>query len=175
MADIKTAYGATNQAITITLNSLASSATAARQSTVVDNTSNLFLDALVQVKVTLPTSGTISADQRAYIYAFGTADTSTPTYPAEVASASANSSVGASDAAYTMNASGSPLRLIGVLPIVTVNTSTNGVLVTEPMSVASAFGGRLPPKWGIVVRNYCGVTWHSSGCSAWYQGVYATA
>jgi hypothetical protein len=43
------------------------------------------------------------------------------------------------------------------------------------MSVAGAFGGRLPPKWGIVVRNYCGVTWHSSGCSAWYQGVYATA
>jgi hypothetical protein len=48
MATQKQALGA-SAALTITLNSLASSATAARESTVVDNGTNLYMDALVTV------------------------------------------------------------------------------------------------------------------------------
>lgn len=51
MATVKTLYGANNQAITCTITSLANatgSYGAGRASTYVDNTVNLFLDALVQ-------------------------------------------------------------------------------------------------------------------------------
>jgi len=40
------------------------------------------------------------------------------------------------------------------------------------MSVASAFGGLLPARWGIIVHNQTGQTLKSSDCSAFYQGVY---
>ena len=173
VADIKIKYGTTNQAIAITLNSLASSQTAGRQSTEVDNTTDLFLDALVAVKISLPTTGTLANDKTVYVYAWGVVDTSTPTRPGEVASATVNSTIGASDAAYTINAGGTPLSLIGTIAVPTLNTSANGVIVSNPMSVAAAFGGNLPPKWGIVIINFTGVTLFSSGNSAWYQGVLA--
>lgn len=173
MSDFKAKYGTTAQAITISLNGLASSATAGRQSTEVDNTTNLFVDAMVSVKITLPTTGTIGNDKALYIYAWGVTDTTTPTRPGEVASASANSQIGASDAAYTLGVD-TPLRLIGRLGIPTLNTTANGVIISDPMSVRSGLGlMTLPPSWGIVVLNYCGVTLHSAGNSAWYQGVLA--
>ena len=49
MAEIKSKYGTNNQAITITLNSLANGGK--RESAAVDNSANFFLDALVQVKI----------------------------------------------------------------------------------------------------------------------------
>ena len=55
MANIKVAYGTEAQAITCSLApgsvGLANSATVGRESTAIDNTSNLFLDALVQVQI----------------------------------------------------------------------------------------------------------------------------
>jgi hypothetical protein len=72
-ADIKARYGTSNQAITITINSLASSATAGRASTAVDNSSNLFLDALVTVKISFPNLA-VANDQAVYVYAYGTSD-----------------------------------------------------------------------------------------------------
>jgi hypothetical protein len=172
-ADIKTKYGATATAITITFTSMASSQTVGRQSTEIDNTTNLFLDALVSVKTTWPTAGTIANDKTVYVYAWGITDSTTPIRPGEIISATTNSTIGASDAAYTINAAGTPLTLIGSIPIPTLNTSANGIVVSNPMSVAAAFGGSLPAFWGIVIINFSGVTLHSAGCSAWYQGVLA--
>ena len=73
-SDFKNKYGTTNQAITITLNSLASSTTAGRQSTVIDNRTNLFMDALVAMLLTIPTGGTVGNDKCIYVKVFGTAD-----------------------------------------------------------------------------------------------------
>ena len=157
-ADLLIKYGSTAQAIAITLNSLASSATAGRESTAIDNTSNRFLDALVQVKINFPNSAPAN-DKAIYVYAYGTADTTTPSYSAGVTG---------SDAAYTMD-DPTVLRLIDVVPIPTQNK----VYTSQPVSVAAAFGGVLPPKWGIMVRNYAGQTLAASGNSAWYQGVLA--
>lgn len=171
----KTVYGTTAQAITCTLTSLASSATAGRQSTPVDNTTNLFLDAFVQVQMTIPTGGSVANDKCIYVYAYGTADTTTPNYGDERGVAGTQATIGASDAAYSMTdptVGGSPpLRLLGIIQVPVAPTGTNAVYTSAPMSVAQAFGGFLPAKWGIVVRNYCGITAHSSGCSAWYQGL----
>jgi hypothetical protein len=175
MADIKIAYGTGKTSFTITLNSLASSATDGRQSTAVDNGTDKFLDALVQVKITLPSTGTPANDKRIYIYAYGTADPSGNSHPQEVTAAGAQATVGTSDAAYVMNSAGTPLRLIGTVGASHIISGSNGIIVSNPLSVAAAFGGRMPQEWGIVVRNYCGLTLHSSGNEAWYQGIYATA
>lgn len=158
MADRKIAYD-TSQALTITLNSLASSATAGRESTAVDNTTNKYLDALVQVKVTLQT-GTPGNDKGVYVYAYGSEDGSTYTDNAT-----------GTDAAITLR-DPSALVLIGFIPC----PDSGGVTYEgSPMSVARAFGGRLPRKWGIVVRNYTNVALHASaGNSASYTGLYET-
>lgn len=158
MADRKLAYG-TSTAFTITLNSLASSATAGRESTAIDNTSNLYEDALVQVTVTLQ-AGTPGTDKTVYVYAYGSEDGSTYTDNAT-----------GSDAAITLR-DPSCLVLIGVIPV----PDAGGVTYeSSPMAVARAFGGKLPRKWGIVVRNYTNVALHASaGNSATYSGVYGT-
>lgn len=150
----KSKYGTTATAITCTIASLANAGR--RESTAVDNTSNLFEDALVQVKITAGAAST-AATGYAEVFAYATSDTTTPAY--------ADGCTG-TDAAVTLTVPPN-LKLIGFINVV----ANNGVYVSEPFSVASAFGGVLPPKWGIVVGNQCGGTFAASGCSAWYQGV----
>jgi hypothetical protein len=156
MADIKEGFG-TSTAITITLNSLASSATAGRESTVVDNSANKFLDALVTVILTIGT-GTPANDKAAYIYAYGSEDGTNYTDNAT-----------GSDAAITLN-DPTNLRLVHVIAMPTASLTYKVVF-----SIAAAFGGVLPRKWGIVVRNYCGITLAASNNSASYSGIYATS
>jgi hypothetical protein len=156
MASIKEAFGPSTS-FTITLNTLASSATAARESTVVDNTSDLYLDALVYVQVNVAT-GTIANDKCVYVYAYSSVDGTNYV-----------DNVTGSDAAITLN-DPTNLRLIGVISVPTQSTTYKG----PAMSVAAAFGGVLPPKWGIVVRNYSGIALGSSSSASW-RGVYATS
>ncbi len=168
----KTLYGTTNQAITITLNSLASSATAGRQSTVIDNRTNLYLDALVQVKFQIATGGSAANDKAVYVWVFGTADDTN--FAAERSVAGTQATIGTSDAAFSPadpTVAGTPLILAKVIAVPVAPTSTAGVYVCSPFSVANCFGGVLPAQWGIVVRNYTGQAFDSSGCSAFYQGI----
>lgn len=161
MASLKTAYGTEAQAITCTLASLASSATAGRESTVISNLTDLFIDALVAVKVVLQ-AGTPGGDKSVYVWAYGTVDAATPLYPDAITGA---------DAAITFN---SPinLRLLGAIAAPT----SAGTFKGGPWSVASLFGGVLPEKWGIAIQNYTGCTLSSteSDHKKLYQGVYAT-
>lgn len=157
MANVKLEFG-TSTALTITLASLAQAA--ARESTVVDNTSNKFLDAIVNVNIKLQT-GTPGSDKCVYIYAYGSEDGTNYTDNAT-----------GSDAAVTMRAP-TNLKLIGV-----ISTPDSGGLTYKsgPMSVASAFGGILPRKWGIVVENKSNVTFSATegDHSKTYTGVYQT-
>lgn len=157
MADAKQAFG-TSTALTITLNNLASSATAGRESAVVDNTTDKFLNALVTVIAKLA-AGTPANDKAVYVYAYGSEDGTNFT-----------DNVTGSDAAITLR-DPTNLRLIGVIA-----TPDSGGLSykSHPMSVKAAFGGVMPRKWGIVVRNYSGVALESSGCSASFSGIYET-
>lgn len=153
--DIKQKFGSSNQAITCTINSLSN--TSARESTAVDNSSNVFEDALVQVIIASASSSTSSTGY-VNIYAYGTADGGT-TY-------SANATGSDADATLT---SPPNARLIGRISVVANSTTYE----SHPMSVAAAFGGRLPEKWGIIVENQSGATLSASGNSAFYQGVYS--
>lgn len=146
-------YGTSNQAISCTLTSLANNGQ--RGSAAIDNTSNLFLDAFVQVKIKSGASGT-SAAGVVNIYAYGTAD----------GGSDYGDGVSGTDAAATLT-SPPNLRLIGILNMV-ANSVT---YVSNPMSVAAAFGGFLPDHWGIVVENKSGGTFDGTTASAWYQGL----
>lgn len=151
---IKSQYGTSNQPITCTIPGLANSGQ--RGSTAVDNTVNLFLDALVQVQVKTNAAGT-SATGTVNIYAYGTADGGT-VY---------SDGVTGVDGAVTLS-SPPNMRLIGV-----INANANAVTYdSPPFSVAAAFGGILPDHWGIVVENLTGAALDAVVGSAWYQGIY---
>lgn len=155
MSTIQSKYGSNNQIITCTLTSLANNGQ--RGSAAIDNTSNLFLDALVFLKIKSGGSGT-SASGYVNVYAYGTADGGT-TY---------SDGVTGTDAGQTLT-SPPNLRLIGVINMVANSTTYDG----GPFSVAAAFGGIFPDHWGIVVENKSGGTFDGTTASAWYQGVEA--
>src|SRR6266508_279754 len=66
-----TLYGTSNQAITITLASLGASATVGRESTVIDNTSNVYLDVLLFLFFE---TGTVAGNKQILAYLYGTVD-----------------------------------------------------------------------------------------------------
>lgn len=154
MADFKLKYPATNAdtvAITISPASLATSSTrvAGRQSTPVDNRTNLDLDHLVSGRVTLGT-GTPVVSKSVELWAFGpiSVASGTPTYPTPFSTADADRSVDSE------NAKAAGLRLLWV----GTSDAVNGrVLSIPPTSVAGVFGGVLPPFWGIWIVHDTGV------------------
>lgn len=156
-ADIKSKYGASAQAIAVTLASLAS--TASRASTAVDNSTNLFLDALVSLNIKTGATG-VSATGYVSVYAYGTADGGT------------NYTEGATgtDAALTL-VSSTNLRLIGIINCVANATTYK----SGPFPVAQAFGGILPDHWGIVIQNNTGAALDATEGSHLkvYQGILA--
>lgn len=153
--DIKNKYGTSNQTITVTMASLASAA--ARASTAVDNSTNVFSDALVSIITKTNAAGT-TATGTVNIYAYGTADGGTNYSEAATGT----------DAAITLT-SPPNVRLIGSL-----NTVANATTYKAgPFSVAYAFNGVLPDHWGIIVENKSGAALDATGGnhSAVYQGV----
>lgn len=143
-----------NTTITMDLDGLASNATwiAGRESTEIDNTTNKYLDCLVQGKVkvgTTPTANTVIA-----IYVYG-ADTSLATTPIDVLDG-----VDSAETLTNTGVLGSALRLgasIGVL----ANTS-DIVYNVAPFSVAALFGGVMPKFWGLFVAHNCGAALHAT-------------
>src|SRR5687767_1697901 len=109
MANIKLALQA-EQTMTVTnLHSLANSATAGWQSAVVDNTSDLFADALVQVVIDFANTAPAN-DKAVYVFAYAGLDT-TYTNPAS----------GSEGAVTLVSIDTTPqaMPLIGILPYTT--------------------------------------------------------
>jgi hypothetical protein len=157
MASVKRAYGTNGQSITCTLTSLTTGS--ARASTVVDNTTNLYLDALVQVQTKTGTGPAVP--NIINVYAYATVDNGT-TY---------SDGATGSDAGITLTAPPNAV-LIGSINVPAASTSYK----SGPMSVAAAFGGILPAKWGVIIENQSGTTLSATGGDhvVQYQGVYAT-
>ncbi len=156
MADIKAKYGSYNQAITITINNLVNDAK--RESTAVDNSANCFLDALVQVKIATNTAVDSTGDKSVYVYAYGTTD----------GGATYSGNASGSDASFGTDPQQlSNCKLIGMVYAPTQNK----IYDSDPMSIASAFGGLVPQYWGIIIHNKTGQTLKNGDCSAFYQGM----
>jgi hypothetical protein len=131
MANLKENFAGSVAAITISLASLANNAW--RQSAFVDNSTNDYLDAWVQVnaKTGATAAGTVD------LWLYGSIDGGT-TY-----------SDGASGADATYTPTDTPQIFLGRLQTPTATTQYHSSL----FSVQQAFGGNVPPRWGLLVHN----------------------
>jgi hypothetical protein len=163
-ADIKVALQAAQSFTVTNLNSMNGSTTTGWQSAVVDNTSNLFLDAHV-----FPTfsffNGAASEGQVVLIQAYGGLESGVYTYPA-------SGSQGSITVVDYRDGTPKNLPHLG-----SVWFQQNTVVSAGPFSVATGFRGELPPYWGIIVFAYVRLTsqvFNSSGNSIKYRGQYLT-
>lgn len=142
MADLKVKYAAK---VTITLSSagLATSATrvAGQESTQIDNTVNLYVDALVEGKIatgTTPTAGQIDI----WVYASHTSLAATP-----------RDVIDGLDSAETFTDEQSRNSLMRLAHVIATDATSDQVYQFGPFSVAALFGGTLPPFWGLFVSH----------------------
>jgi len=142
MATVKDAF-ASVASFTITLASLASSTTGGgRQSTIVDNTTNLYTSAQIELAIKVGTSPT--ANSLIYVYLIRDNNDVTPLR---------DDGAGASDATITIiNA---PLLGTILCNASTTGATYRGIFDTKPL-------GSLGPKWGIAIVNATGVNLDST-------------
>lgn len=170
MAVTKVTYSA-NTAITFDISSLATSASfvAGRESTEIDNTTNLYMDALVTcngVTGHASTAPTIGQEIRLYVWG---ADTSLGTTAIDV--------LDGTDSAETLGHV-SVLNSLVLARSAAVTVATAGlVYYFMPFSVASCFGGVMPKYWGLFLsHNHTGALAASQSGLFSYNGItYTTA
>lgn len=150
MASVKEAFGSAT-AFTITNANLATSATAGWMSNAIDNSTNLYLDALIHF--VLAAVNTAPANSKAiFVYAFGLVDGTGTLY-----TGTGDTNPAGTEGTLTfpdVTANAIPMPLLGVIPYPVQNKAINA----GPFSVASCFGGVLPVKWGIAMVNHTGMT-----------------
>lgn len=119
---------------------------AGRESTAIDNTSDLAIDAIVFGKVTTGTTPTNSRQIEVYLY--GSVD-------------GTNFSGGASGS--DANLTPQTKDLLRLLQIIPTNNTSNQAYTWGPFSVAQAFGGTMPANWGVYVVHNTAVALNSTG------------
>lgn len=147
MATVTTITYASPVTITIDLSSLGESSTwvAGRESTEIDNTTNMYIDVLVDNPLGIVATPTVlNQELRVYVWGQTTA-----------ASASAIGTLVGVDAARTItNDTQAALRLGA--SIAAQNASGGNTHYFQPFSVASLFGGVMPKFWGLFVTHNIG-------------------
>jgi hypothetical protein len=165
MADNKIEYGA-SAAIAITLASLASdtSLLIGRQSDIVNNTVNKYLDYIVAGKITTGTTPTTA--RYLDVWLFGQVE-DTPIYPDTLAGV---------DAARTLTSAEIKFNALANLASILVSATSNITYWIRPTSVASLFGGVVPKRWGVWVAHSSVAALHATGSNHafWQTPVYAT-
>jgi hypothetical protein len=162
--DVKLAYAASSNLTVTNLNSLASSSTlvAGWESGAVDNTSNLYTDYRIAVKITVsatpPTTGT-----EIRVYLVGPLDDSTwPDVFDGTESAETITDTEMRDAICRWGASS------------TVDTTASDVYYLDVPSVAAVFNGNMPKKFVIFITQSSGQALASSGNQVTVTGSYQT-
>lgn len=156
MANNKIEYsGNSGVSIVCTITSLGNGSS--RASTLVDNSVNKYKDALVRIK----TNGQAGSTGVVNVFVYASVDITTPVY---------SDGVTGSDASFTT----ANIKNSELLAVINMNGATS--VTTKPLSVASKFGGRLPPKWGIIVNNEsgAGLSTTAGDHSIVYLGTYET-
>lgn len=139
---------------------LAASSTVGRASDVVDNTTNLYRDALVGGQVKASNSA-LGANPCIKLYVYALVD-------------GTNYTDGATGSSASLTRTDPP----NLIPLGTINVPAQNTTYTfGPFSVAAAFGGSLPPKWGLFVENDTGVALAGTATQDvvnkfYYVGVY---
>ena len=135
-------------------------------SAIVDNTTNLYMDALVggllEVGTTTPAAG-----DTLDIYVYGMYDEATST-----------ALTGAIDALYagtdTEETEGTDFIIENMKFLTSVTAESNVGFHWGPESIAQLFGGVMPPKWGLVLHNNGSATM-AAGSLAEYIGITYTS
>jgi len=133
---------------TITLASLASDTAlvAGRAGTVIDNVSEDAVDAMVGGIVTTGTSPTTARQIEIWLY--GSYDGTT--YSGDASGTDANLTP-------------SEKTLLELLTVIPTVATSNKAYQWGPFSVAQAFGGTMPRKWGVYVVHNTGVVLNATG------------
>jgi hypothetical protein len=170
MATILTTTYSANTAITFDLSSLGTSSTfvAGRESTQIDNTTNMYDDVLVNVKgITGHASTAPTVGQMIALYAWG-ADTSLATTAIDV--------LDGTDSAETLGHV-SVLNSLKFVAAPTVTVASAALLYyIQPFSVAALFGGVMPKFWGLyAAHNHTGSLGASNNTLFAYTGITYTS
>ena len=159
------AQQAASAAFTITLASLATSATkvVGRESTAIATDANDYLDYYIGGKITTGTSPTVS--KTIDVYAYG-AYHDTPTYPVNITG---------SDAGATMASENQRNSAVRLLHTIVVDATSDRTYSFGPVAVSPVFGGILPTDIGVWVTHDTAVNLNSTGSNHAinYTGVYA--
>jgi hypothetical protein len=165
MATVNIAYAASS-VITITLASIATSATfaAGAESTVIDNTSNKYVDAIVGGKITVGTTPTINTQILVYVF---TPIDSTPTYP---------DVMDGTDSVETLTSVGVGAAFLKLGAVLIVDAVTSNIAYPFSFAVAPLFGGSMPSRWSLFVTHNTGVNLNATGGNhvIKYEGVTYT-
>jgi hypothetical protein len=137
MATMTVNYAADTALITVTLTSLANASM--RAASMIDNTTNKYVDAQLQLKLPVQAGAApaVGGDKAIYVYFYGGVKPDLLTHP-----------VTGTDSAVAVASAG---NLIG--PYAVAMTDINVTVETIIPSVATFFGGVLPPYWGPVFYN----------------------
>jgi hypothetical protein len=145
-----------NTSITFSLASIATSATfvAGAESAQIDNTSNLYIDAIVRGQVTVGTTPTVNTNILVYVWG---AHTSLGTTALDV--------LDGTDSTETLTSVGVRNGMLALAAVLDVDaTTSNRVYYAKPFSVAQALGLQTLPKfWGLFLTHNTGVNLNSTG------------
>lgn len=167
MAESKTTYG-TRTAITIDPSSLAGSSTfvAGVESAEQDNTSSLFLDVLVEGRVTGHASTAPTVGQQIQVYVWGS-NVSLATTAIDVLDGTSSAETLAHAAVLQS------LRLAAVTTVTVATAALTYYIL--PFSVAALFGGSMPKFWGLyVTHNHTGTLAAAQSDQFWKTGITVT-
>jgi len=152
----------------LTSANLTNSATAGWVSNYVDNTTNLYRDALVMVDFAAVNTAPAS-NSAIYMYAYGMVDTSGTVYTGTGAANIVGNATTATTLTFAnVTSSASNLPLLGVVYYTTQDVE----LKAGPFSAARCFGGILPARWGVAMVNFSGMTLAVNSIK--YIGIYDT-
>lgn len=146
MATVKIAYAA-SATITVAPENVATSSTwvAGVESAVIDNTSNLYVDAIVGGLWTAGTTPTINTQVLIYV---GSVLNDTPTYPDVFDGTSS---------AETLTSVGVGRGFLKLAAVLDVDSTTSNRAYYCTFSVAQLFGGVMPLKWFLYIAHNSGV------------------
>ena len=159
MAVIQLSYPSTSSvAVTITLASLGSGAqgvfTAGRESSAISNETNLDLDHILSGKIRTGTSPTASRSINVYVAAPQSMASGTPTWP---------DVLDGTDSAETFTSANVMNGIVKLAASLTVDSTSDRDYPFSGVSVASLFGGVLPPEYVVFVAHDTGVNLNSTG------------
>jgi hypothetical protein len=152
MADIRLKYPSTSSvAVTISLASLGSGAsgvfTAGRESTAIDNTTNLDCDHILSGQITTGTTITASRSINVYVAAPLSVSSGTPTWP---------DVLDGTDSAETFTSANVMNGIVKLAASMTTDNTNDRAYTFSGVSVASLFGGSLPPFYVVFVAHDSG-------------------